>query len=65
VYWGGRLFGRVGQGGAGRAGQGRAGREGGGPVVGSPARTTTDDLAKAIELSVKVSQRGMKLWGLI
>ena len=46
----------------GRAGPGRSGKEGGGPVVGSPARTTTDVLAKARELSVKDSQRGMQSW---
>ena len=39
---------RIGQ---GRAGPGRSGKEGGGPVVGSPARTTTDVLAKAREFS--------------
>ena len=53
---------RIGQ---GRAGPGRSGKEGGGPVVGSPARTTTDEIgeaAKATELSVRDSQRGMKSW---
>lgn len=54
MYWGG-LFGGARR--DGQDGQGGAGREGGGPVVGSPARTTTDDLATAIELCVKVPQR--------